>query len=274
MKAYSFRMAAVAAAITLVALLLASCSGSTVAKAGSPDFYWSAARSAYAAGDYLATVEQLDHLIDHPNEFTSRAIPWSLVLTTGLAAGYVELAGDYAKGALMNKAIAPACYSKAAEYRNLASPLLLSAVRTAGKLDQLPPGSVLLAFGRPRGQLAPPTELLRIAAGLPISAEDAEQAPAMAIERNVLLSACSAVGAPDDSAKASEILGHASTITPRATFANAMAKMLETAGSLYTRNVLDYPDKLAMVEASVKALRAAADQPGPAMVVKVQSGVH
>ncbi len=273
MTAYSSRTAIPAAAVALVALLFTSCSGPAV-KAGSPDFYWSAARNAYASGDYLRTVEQLDHLIDNPNEFTSRAIPWSLVLTTGLAAGYVELADDYARGALLNPSNAPACHRKAAEYRNLASPVLLAALRTADKLDQLPPGSILLVFGRPRGQLAPPPLLYRIAAGFPINSEETEEAPSMALERSVLLSACSAVGAPDDSAKASEILGHASTITPRATFTAAMAKMLETAGSLYSREALDYPDKLAMVDARVKALRAAAEPSGTAMVVKVQSGAR
>jgi len=97
----------------------------------------------------------------------------------------------------------------------------------------------------------------------------AQTAPAHALERNVLLGACLAVGAPNDSAKASEILSHASTITPRAAFAGAMAEMLDKAAGLYDRRGLDLPEKLAMVQGRAKALRAVAEQVGPAMVVKV-----
>ena len=50
--------------------------------------------------------------------------------------------------------------------------------------------------------------------------------------------------------------------------AAAMAKMLETAGSLYTGDALDYPDKLAMVDARVKVSPAAAEPSGTAMVVR------
>ncbi len=61
-----------------------------------PDFYWSAARETWAAGDYLKTSDHLDHLLSSTNAYTARAIPWSLVLTAGtLAAGYMELADDY-----------------------------------------------------------------------------------------------------------------------------------------------------------------------------------
>ena len=271
MFAQSSRITVFTIAIALAALELSSCSSTVAARAGSPESYWAAARRTYLAGDYLATVDQLDHLLDEQNEFAARAVPWSLVLTTGLAAGYIELAEDYTRGARNNPAEAAAFRRRAAEYRNLANPLALQAARIVDKLSQLPPGSITLSFGRPRGNLAPTPELYKIAAGLAVTEEEAEAAPIHALERNVLMSACLAVGAPNDSAKASEILGHASTITPRAGFAAAMADMLEKTSTLYARGGLDSPSKLAQLQGRVKVLRTAAEQVGPAMVVKVNA---
>jgi hypothetical protein len=269
MSVFAPRALVSVALLAALALLSTSCSTTVAAKAGSPDYYWTAARNTYAAGDYAKAVENLDRLLDNP-EYASRAIPWSLVLTAGMAAGYAELAADYAKGAHAGGANDAAFHRKAAEYRDLANPLVLAATRVVDKLAQQPAGSITLAFGRPRGSLAPPPVLYHIAAGLPVTPADAEAAPAIALERSVLLSACAAVGAPDDSAKASEILSHASTITPRATFAKAMADMLERAATVYSRDQLDYPDKLAMATGRVRALRDVAADPGPPMVIRVK----
>jgi hypothetical protein len=269
MTANSPRIAALAIATVLAALMLSSCSGTVAAKAGSPDSYWAAARQAYAAGDYRGTVEQLDFLVDNHSAYTARAIPWSLVLTSGMATGYIELADDYSRGARANPARAATFRRKASEYRNLANPLVMQAARLAEKLDQLPPGSITLTFGRPRGNLAAAPVLYKIAAGLQITDAEAEDAPAQAVERNILMSACLAVGAPNDSAKATEILSHAATITPRAAFVGAMGEMLDKAAALYDRRGLDLPDRLAMVQARAKALQDSAEQAGPAMVVKV-----
>ena len=271
MFAYIPRIAALATVVALATLLLTSCSGPVAAKAGSPEFYWAAAKQAYGTGDYLKTLEQLDRLVDNRNDYTARAIPWSLVLTTGLASGYIEVADAYARGARGNPANTAAFRRKATEYRNLASPMALQAARAAENLEQLPPGSITLTFGRPRGNLAASPALYKIAAGIAVTDTEAEAAAAYTLERNVLLSACLAVGAANDSAKASEILSHASTITPRPAFAGAMAEMLEKTLPLYARNGLDLPQKKAMLEARAKTLRIAAEQVGPAMVVKVNA---
>ena len=265
------RIAALTIVVAAATTLLSSCSGPVAAKAGTPEAYWAAAKGAYSTGDYSGTLEQLAHLTDNRNDYTARAIPWEMVLTTGLASGYIELADNYAKGARINPANAMAFRRKAAEYRNLANPLVLQAARTVEKLEQLPPGSITLTFGRPRGNLTAPAALYKIAAGLRITDAEANAAPTQALERNVLLAACIAVGAPNDSAKATEILSHASTITPRAAFAGAMAEMIDKTSALYSRNQLDLPDKLELLQGRAKALRAVAEQVGPAMVVKVQS---
>src|SRR5215470_9621986 len=89
--------------LTIGTLGLTSCSGTASTKLGTPEFYWSAAKETYAAGDYTKTLDHLDHLIQNQNEHAARAVPWSLVLTSGVAAGYMEIAGDYAAGARASK---------------------------------------------------------------------------------------------------------------------------------------------------------------------------
>src|SRR3954454_5518714 len=123
MRVFTFRTLAL---LVLVALFgLTSCSGPSPARAGSAEFYWSAAKETYTAGDYLKTLDDLDRLIETKNEYTARAIPWSLMLTSGVAAGYIELADAYASGARIRKTNAVAFHRKAAEYRSMADPLVL-----------------------------------------------------------------------------------------------------------------------------------------------------
>src|SRR5512138_1722946 len=87
-------------AVVSVFLILCSCSTqtSTVVKPGTPAFFWGAARETYAAGDYTKALEHLDNLISTENEYTARALPWSLVLTAGASAGYMEVADAYEAG--------------------------------------------------------------------------------------------------------------------------------------------------------------------------------
>jgi hypothetical protein len=68
------------------------------------------------------------------------------------------------------------------------------------------------------------------------------------------LTACLAAGAPNDAARTLEILGHASSITPRATFNKAIATMLEREAKLYSRNNLDDPVKLAALQERARAV--------------------
>src|SRR5215831_17199925 len=145
MRISPLRVAA-ALSVGLLALTLTSCSGPATAKVGSPEFYWSAAMETYAAGDYVKTTDHLDHLMESNNEYTARAIPWSLILTSGMAAGYMDLADAYSSGARLNKANALAFRRKAMEYRNMASPLAQRFAQNVDKVASLPPGAVHMAF--------------------------------------------------------------------------------------------------------------------------------
>jgi hypothetical protein len=91
------------------------------------------------------------------------------------------------------------------------------------------------------------------------------------IQRNVLLTTCLAAGAPNDAAKTLEILGHASSITTRATFNKAMATMLERESALYSRTNLDEPVKLAALRERAKAVVNSGAQIRTAMLKMDQS---
>jgi len=263
------------AALVLLGFLgLTSCSGPS-ARTGSPAFYWSAAKETYTAGDYLKTLDDLDRLIETKNEYTARAIPWSLMLTSGVAAGYIELADAYSSGARVKKNNAVvAFHRKATEYRSLANPLVLRFAQNISQLDQLPPGSVSLAFAPPRGDFKLPSVLAQISAGIQPSTAEAETALTLAIERNVLLSACLAAGAKDDTAKARQILGHASTITPRATFVGGLAQMLDFDSRLYARDRMDNSEKLGILRKRAETLRDDAARSASVMVVTVKSAAR
>src|SRR5690242_5109016 len=144
MSGYSTRTAAF---LIIVALLgLSSCSsGPATARVGSPVFFWYAAKETYAAGDYVKTADHLDHLIATQNEYTARAVPWSLVLTSGMAAGYMELADHYVAGARVNKANAFTFRRKASDYRTMANPLVLRFAQNVDKMGQVAGGGVQLA---------------------------------------------------------------------------------------------------------------------------------
>ena len=82
-----------------------SCSSTTAPapEKGTPAYSWAAAKETFAANDYVKTTEHLDKLLADENEFTARALPWSLILTSGTAAGYAELADNYELGGRLNK---------------------------------------------------------------------------------------------------------------------------------------------------------------------------
>jgi hypothetical protein len=257
---------------------LAACSGpvTTSARVGTPEFYWYAAKETYAAGDYIKTANHLDHLIDSQNEYTARAIPWSLVLTSGMAAGYMELADAYTAGARVNKANALAFRRKASDYRTMASPLVLRFAQNVDKMNKVPAGGIQLAFGLPKGAAAQSALLAQIARGFQLSATDEEQAQVLAVQRNVLLAVCRAAGAPNDPARTEEVLGHASALVQRASFEHAVAEILTLESVLYSRDKLDDPAKLEAVRHRAALIESGAARPSDSgsKLSPVEAGVH
>jgi hypothetical protein len=254
-------------AVLLALIGLAGCSGPTQMTSSSIEFYWSAARETYAAGDYNKTADHLERLIDSDNKYAARAIPWYLVLTSGMAAGYMDLADQYTAGARIKKADGLAFRRKATDYRTIASKLVLRFAQNADKIGKVPLGSMPLAFPLPKGNAADPTLFAQIARGIELTPADAQMAEALAIEHSVLMTACLAAGAPNDVAKAEEILSRPSPTASRDAFGKAIARLLEKEAALYSRDKLDEPQKLAIVQARAESVKAEGARVGSARVV-------
>ncbi len=259
-----------------VFLVLSSCSSAPAGpEKGTPAFYWQAARETSAEGDYMKTVEHLDHILANNNDYTARALPWSLVLSSGMAAGYLEMGDDYAMGARANKANASAYRKLTSDSRGFANRLALQFAEDFGKIGMLKEGPVPLAFGYPRGSATQVPALLKAAGGVLISAAEIETAQKQSVERGVLLMACRAAGAPDDTAKAQEILKSPDAAVPRAAFFMAMAEALYNESQLYTRDKLDEPQKLEIFcQRAQDALKSVPDsKETKALAAKIQNAL-
>ncbi len=241
---HSVRLLAVVSAIGV----LSSCSSTRMnLQKGTPAFYWQAAKETFAAGDYNKTLDHLDRVLATENEYTARALPFSLVLSSGMAAGYMEVADNAALGARVNRAQPAVFHRLASENRALANRLVLHAAELVGKLPALNGHMVRLAFGYPKGSASPVQLFTPLANGIALSPAEVEMAQSRAVERGVLMAACRAAGAPSDTAKAEQILNNGDALVPHATFMNALAGMLYVEAQLYSRDRLDEPDKTAIL---------------------------
>ena len=85
---------------------LSSCATDNAPKPGSPAYLWAAANETFAANDFVKTSEHLDKILASDNEYTARARAWSLILISGMARGYMDLADNFEYGVKAKKAVA------------------------------------------------------------------------------------------------------------------------------------------------------------------------
>jgi hypothetical protein len=220
-----------------------SCSSSTAPQPGTPPFYWAGAKEAFAAGDYEKTSENLDRLLAGENEFTTRAQPMLLVITSGLVRGYMDVADTLETG-VKAKHADPAGFRKyISNYRSAAGRLSLHFAETFINFQKGKDDPVTLAFSFPSGSAAQDPELARAAKGLALTPVQIEASLKHAQDRMVLLETCRAAGAPDDTAKGLGLFKNGSPQIPRAAFLAAMADSLYEQSQLYAPNKLDDPSK-------------------------------
>jgi hypothetical protein len=226
------------------ALILASCSGSTAPQPGTPAFYWDAARTTYAASDYTKTIDNLDKIGSSQNEYAARAQPWLLVLTSGMAQGYEELADSFEAGARINRGNATAFHRQVSNCRSAANHLALQFAENFATFQKNNKDEyILLAFGYPAGSPTPVPLLTKISNGALPPPADIETAQRRAVERAVLLATCRAAGAADDPAKVQDLLKSGDGKVARAAFVTAMANVLYEQSQLYSHQKLDDPEK-------------------------------
>jgi hypothetical protein len=249
-------------AICVVIVVLTACiscsAGSSGPEIGTPAYYWQAARETFAAGDYNKTQDHLDKLIAGENQYVKRAMAWSLVMTSGLVGGYIDLADQYEAGARMNRSDPSAFRRQTSTNRTLAGRLSLQFAETYAKFEKSQGDTVPLAFGYPKGNAAPAPGLAKIAGGIVLPRPEIELIEQRTLERGILMAACAAAGAPGDTAKAETILKNPDATVPRAVFAVAVAQTLYNASQLYTQRKLDDPSKLTIfAERAQEALKTA-----------------
>jgi hypothetical protein len=211
---------------------------------GTPAFYWAAAKETFGARDYVKTVTHLEELNARESEFTARARPWLLVMTSGMARGYIDLADSFDAGARTNKANSTEFHRRTNGYRAEANRLALEFVEVFDQFQKGKDDSVPLAMPFPTGNAAPVMQLSRVAAGMMVPPEAIDSSEKQAIERGVLLAACAAAGAPEDPAKTQELLKPGTLQVPRPTFVTAMAIALFDESKLYGLQKIADPGKM------------------------------
>ena len=232
-------------AVCITAAVLAGCSSQNAPpQKGTPAFYWLAANETYAAGDYVKTVDHLRMIVNTDNEYKDKALPWLLVMTSGLASGYADLAESYEAGARVRKADPAPFRKNMSTYRTLAARYSLQFAEAFEIFQKTAKETVPLEFKYPVGNPARPPLLTKIMMGAYLQGVEPSTAEKHAVERGVLLRTCDAVGAPNDAAKTQEMLKAGGAQVPRDTFLMAMAEALYEHSQLYIRRKMDQPDKL------------------------------
>ncbi len=221
-----------------------SCSNSTAVQPGTPAYYWAAAKETSAANDYVKTSEHLGKLLATDNEYTARARPWLLILTSGMVRGYMDVADKLEYGVRAKKADPGGFRKYISNSRSAAGNLSLQFAEGFMRFQKGKDDPVLLAFSFPSGSAAPVPELSKASVGLPLQATEIEAAQKRAVVRGILLETCRAAGAPDDTAKALDLFKSGSAQVSRAEFLTGMADSLYQQAQLYDRRKLDDPEKL------------------------------
>jgi hypothetical protein len=224
-------------------VILLSCSGNSAPQPGTPAFYWDAAKETYAAGDYQKTIEHLGNILSGQNDYVARAQPWMLILTSGMAQGYTDLAAAFDAGAHANHAQTADFRRQVSTYLGAANTLALQFADTFSKFDSKDE-LVTLAFAYPTGS---PTEVLplkKVYGGAWLADAELETVQKRAIGHALLLATCRAAGAKNDPAKAQDLFKAGEAKVPRAAFIEAMAATLFEESQLYAQNKLDKPDTM------------------------------
>ncbi len=268
------RNIALFAVIASSLILLACSSAPTGPRAGTPEFYWQAARETYSQGDYAKADEHLSRVIRSDNEYTNRAMAFQMVLTSGMLRGLQEFAATYEDGAKANRLNPTVFRRQALTARSAANPLALQFAEVFQKFVQTAKDpNVTLDFPFPKGSAAEVPELAKVSKGLVLQESEVELLQKRVIARAVLLNTCRATGNKDDAAKTAELFKAGSAQVPRATFILAMATALFEESDLFSTKKLDQPQRMKlMCNQALEALKTIPEtKETKALAAKIQA---
>lgn len=229
-----------------ILLFAAGCSsGPQPPQPGTPEFTWSAAKTTYAAGDFLKTNDNLTQLANGTSDYTVRAKPLVIVVSSGIATAYSELADNFEKGAEANRDNPTPFRRQVNLFRSQASAAAMQTAESVHEfLQSKPPDNITLELGYPGGSATPPISLQRVAKGMILPDAEIAALQKEMLRRGVLLAMTRAVGAGDDTAKSLELFKAGSATVAKPAFALQSAKVLLELADLYSPKKLDQPNRL------------------------------
>jgi hypothetical protein len=215
---------------------------------GTQAFYWQAATESFAARDYLKCADHLTRLTRTEGEFTSRALPWRLVLTAGLSKAYEDLGDDFDSGAKANIFRPMPLRKVMSDYRTLAEGRAMEFGEAFIQFEKTlkDQQTVALEFSFPSSDVAEIQDLKKIRAGSLLPEATMAVVDRKMIERSVTQVACAAVGATGDTAKAQTLFQAGPVQASREVFILAMVSNLHDQARLFVRTKLDKPDRMKM----------------------------
>jgi len=263
-------------AVASMAFLAACSGGSNLPRPGSPGYYWSGAGTAYKAGDFVKTDEELQRILVGDSEYTARARVWDMVISGGLARGYAALSDAYEAGAKANRQNPTPYRKRVNELRALSGNMAIQLADGVHKyLEQDKEPSALMTFAFPAGSVSEPAGLERLTRALFV--QDSEQARIQTamLQRGVVQALCMATGNGEDSAKTAQLFQAPEVKVPRETFLFASAKMLDDSSDIFGPKKTDLPNKLKIVwQEALSALKAIpATKDSKALTEKIQKGL-
>ncbi len=237
------------AGLLLFAFLFVSCAtGPSGPAEGTPAWHWQNALTTWEAGDYQKTSDNLEELIEPGSEFADRAQPWRLILTAGMATGYMEIANAFENGARANKAASSEFRMHRNNYRTMANKQVAAFWKTfVAYKKSNPAGDIVLAFSYPQGSAVPVAALSRLGEGIMLTEAELPSAERQALQRAVLMTTCRFVGAEEDTAKTHQMFSAGEVKVPKDTFNFALAKTLNEIAWFYSAYKMDQPDRLKML---------------------------
>lgn len=245
----------------LTTLLWTGCSGGGSApappKPGSIGHAWASAGEAYKKGDYARAMDHLSRVAANQNEYREKASLWLIVVSAGVADGYLELAGAYDIGSKINKTMASDYRRRMTESRNAGSTVALRFAETIHEyMEKNKDPKLALDFPFPTGSAAEPMQLAKVNKGFTIQTADNEVLRDAVLQRNVVKIAAAIGGAPDDPAKA-----QAGFANPQKNaFFMAVAQALHRQSDIFTQRKLDVHKKgRALCSEALEALAYVAD---------------
>ena len=138
---------------------------------GTPAFYLAAAKSTFAAGDFLKASDNLSQ-INSSAEFGARPVRGPSPMSAGLAKGYMDLADNFELGARANRANPAPFRRQLQQLRSGRQRAMQCAESTDKLLAENKDATIAFEFPFPTGSAAEPVQLQRVSKGMIVPASE------------------------------------------------------------------------------------------------------